>query len=54
MNISSFQMLAFLLSLCVIEVVNGVLTLTENNTGTFKLSGSRWMAEDVATVKNGN
>ena len=52
-------MLAFLLSLCLIEVVNGVLTLTENNTGTFKLSGScwtirRWLAEDVAAVKNGN
>ena len=49
-------MLAFLLSLCLIEVVNGVLTLPENNTCTFKLSGSywtirRWLAEDVAAVK---
>ena len=51
-------MLAFLPSLCLIEVVNGVPKLTENHTGTFKLSGScwtirRWFAEDAAAVKNG-
>ena len=51
-------MLAFLPSLCLIEVVNGVPKLTENHTGTFKLSGSCWtirrlFAEDAAAVKNG-
>ena len=51
-------MLAFLPSLCLIEVVTGVPKLTENHTGTFKLSGSywtirHWFAEDAAAVKNG-
>ena len=49
-------MLAFLPCLCLIEVVNGVQKLTDNHTGTFKLSGScwtirRWFAEDASAVK---
>ena len=52
-------MLAFLSSLCLIEVVNGIPTLTENHTGTLKFSGfcltiRHWLAEDAAAVKNGH